>query len=134
MLACGGALVSEVPAGVGVNEHFASAAARIVVALCRAVVLAEVGKHISAGAPLARAAVGAGRYLIVPTPQQHYVPESALGLLVLAQTRSFSESWYGTSPRISARVENGLSPADAVVSTQNEISHAIAVACRPHTD
>ncbi|MBB2988134.1 hypothetical protein [Terracoccus luteus] len=66
----------------------------------------------------------------MPTPQQHYIPESALGLRVLTQTRSFSDAWYGSSPRIEVRVENGLSPPDAVVTNQNEIAHAIAVACR----
>jgi hypothetical protein len=53
-----------------------------------------------------------------------------LGLRVLTETRSFSDAWYGSSPRVNARVEHGLSPADAVVTTQNEISHAISVACR----
>jgi DNA processing protein len=130
VLEAGGAWLTEVPPGVSSFERFVISGARIAAALSPAVVLAEVGRHPSSGAPLATAAVAAGRYLIVPSPQQHYVPESALGLRVLTQTRSFSPSWYGTSPRLDARILNGLSPADAVVSNQQQIADAIAVACR----
>jgi DNA processing protein len=131
VLAGGGAVITEVPPGIGLSDRFTAAAGRLVVALASAVVLAEVGRHQTSGAGLARSAVTAGRYLIVPTPQQHYVPESAVGLLVLTSARSFSDAWYGTSPRLHARVSNGLAPADAVVRTQSEIAEAIAVACRP---
>jgi hypothetical protein len=126
----GGAVLTEVPPGVGVTARFAMNAARIVVALGTAVVLAEVGRHVSAGAAIARAAVTSGRYLIVPSPQQAYIPECALGLRVLTETRSFSPGWYGTSPRLEARVGNGLAPADAVVTNQVEIARAIKVACQ----
>lgn len=126
----GGAVVTEVPPGIGVTEQFTLMANRIVTALSHAVVLAEVGRHVSAGALLARATIRSGRYLIVPTPQQAHIPETALGLSVLTQTRAFTSDWFGTSPRIDSRVANGLSPADAVVTDQVGIANAIAVACR----
>jgi len=129
IVAGGGVIVSEVPPGYGTVEAFVVTAARIAAALAKAVVLAEVGRHVSSGAPLARAAISAGRYLIVPTPQQHYVPESALGLRVLTSTRSFNADWYGTNMRIHSRVSNGLPPADAVVDTQAQMAAAITEAC-----
>ena len=129
VLELGGAIVSEVPPGVSVTEFYTAGAARIVAGMSDAVVLAEVGRHLSAGAAIAAAAIAASRYLVVPSPQQHYVPESALGLVVLTQTRAFSDAWYGTNSRITARTEDGLSPADYVVNNQADIAQAIAYAC-----
>lgn len=123
----GGAVITEVPLGVPYTETYSIASARLACALGHSTVLAEVGRHISSGAPLARAAIDLGRYLIVPDPQQPWTPESALGLEVLSRTRAFSPAWYGTSPRIAARVRAGLSPADAVVTDEQDLMDAIDV-------
>lgn len=130
VVAAGGAVLTvtapgERGAGVG-------SAAEVATALGTAVVLAEVGLHETAGAALARAAIGCGRFLIIPAPQRAlHTPDSAAGGPALAQARSFSSTMYGTSPRIAARVANGLSPADAVVSTSAQLAHAITLGCRP---
>lgn len=127
----GGAVLSLVhPANLRARTPDAQMA-RVVVALSRAVVLAEVGLTDYFGADVARAVVDFGRFLIVPNPPAHHVPASAEGLAVLSDPRQFSAQWYGTSARISARVQNAQTPADAVVSNPTQIAIAVAVACAP---
>lgn len=132
VISCGGAVISAALPHRLPTPTSTDAATQMLVALAGAVVLAEVGLHEGAGAPLARAAISAGKFLIVPTPQLDlHLPASAAGGPPLAHPRAFSPSMFGTSARLAARIANGLSPADAVVSTPAELAEAIRLACRP---
>jgi hypothetical protein len=125
----GGAVVTITGPGTVPGPGADMDVAQIMVALTRATVLAEVGSHPSAGAAIARAAVEAGQYLIVPAPHPHHTPAGALGLEVLTRPRMFTASWFGTSPRIQSRAAAGLSAADAVVTDQAQIATALRARC-----
>lgn len=106
------------------------AAASVAATLGSAVVIAELGYHTDAGRDLAEAAIAAGRYLVVPNPEaDERVPLTAIGGASLARARQFSETLFGTSPRIERRLAAGQSPADAVVSGPGDLEVALAYAC-----
>lgn len=127
----GGAAVSASRPGTPASSEAFNEAAYLAAALCRAAVIAEVGAPPSAAATITRAVISAERFLIVPTPPPHHVPAGALGLTALTQHAMFSSDWYGTSHRIAARVKAELTPADAVVTSQAQISAAVRSFCRP---
>jgi hypothetical protein len=131
----GGTVVTETMPGMQSSPARADAAARLVVALSSAVLLAEVGAHQAAGAPLARAAVAAGRFLIVPAPDApaqsgRYIAPSAFGSAAFASAKEWSSEYFGTGPRIEHRCANGLTPADEVVANPAQLAAAIALGCR----
>lgn len=129
----GGAVVTHLRAGTPSSAWAADLAAVLAVGLAHSVVIAETGTPPGHAATLTRATVEAERYLIAPAPPEHHVPTSALGLTVLTQPRMFTAAWYGSSPRVMARLAAGLPAADVVVSDQAQISAAIRQSCPKDT-
>lgn len=100
-------------------------AAQLASALAHTVVLAEVGAPPEPGAVMAKEAISADLPLVVPTPPPHHVPTSALGATVLTVPGSFTPQWYGTSPRIRARVAQGFPAAEVVVTNQEHLTTVV---------
>lgn len=126
----GGALVSEWGPGEGFSEQRLTEGTRLVAGLATAVVLAELGVYPTDGAALAKAAIVCSRFTVVPAPLPDALTAlTATGARTLADPWSFSERIFGVHERIRARISVGSSPADAVVTTDEELAKALRASC-----
>lgn len=126
VLAAGGGVVSAYEPGVQTTAAREKEAACLAVQMSASVVFAEVGLHESAGAKAARAAVAEAKHLVVPAASSlsdngSFIPSTAFASLVFSSPREWSDQYFGTNHRIRGRCINGLSPADAVISTQKDL-------------
>lgn len=133
-----GAVVSPFSPTVQLRESTEEASACVAALIGQAALLAEVGTFPAAAEEPTKAVVTAGRYLIVPSPSSppesgRYIAPSAFGTAIFSSAREFSPEYFGTSHRITQRCENGLTPADSVVSTPGELSDAIRIGCAAPT-
>lgn len=132
LLACGGAVVSEVHVTSAPTHSLAAAACRIVAALAGVVVLPEIGTTLPHGAALAAAAIEQDRPIAVAAPLTSGDSDLDHGAGALAHARRFTPQLFGDSPRIRARLAEGLPAADAVVADERELARLVAdLAARP---
>lgn len=117
-----GSIISEWSVGDSWSEEKSFQAQRLVAAMGSIIVLAELGTHPAGGADFAKAAVGTGRFLVVPEPpKEEYIGASYTGLAIFGRARSFSPKVFGAHPRMLARVANGVPAADFIVTTEEEL-------------
>jgi len=129
LLSLGGTIVTETPPNVAPIGG-PLAAARLVAGWATVQVITEMGAHPGGGAALARAAIRAGRYVVVPQPGADIAAElSSAATSLLTGARSFSSRILGTSTKVQRRVSAGLSPADAVVTNPHDMGAALRAGC-----
>jgi hypothetical protein len=130
LLRRGGGAVSEWGPGETASDNHLFLSQRIVGTIGDAVVLAELGIHPDGGAHLARAAIAADRFLVVPAPEPDpLISPTATGGIILGRAHAFSASVFGSSERAAQRSRDGQPVADAVVATEEGLRAALRLAC-----
>lgn len=127
----GGAVLTAARPGTRASTYEEERAVYLSASLARAVVVAEVGPPPGVDATFVRGALEQERFIIAPASNQQHAPISAVGLTVLTSPRMFTREWYGTSAHVERRASRGLSAADVVVGSPEEIAAAIRQVCAP---